>query len=146
MKLEEVSALLLEQFPAGTIAEIKKQEQRLERFGQIAFGGFGLVVLIAVIGIIYWILTKVVLSGEGFWSGLLLMAFVIFAVLTLAYVVMRESLKEKKEKLNPQLLAREVEALHPAPAGREIDFEARMSVIDETTDLLPVESKTRKLK
>jgi putative copper export protein len=145
MNLSETAASLLNQFPEGRANALQRQEQRLERFGQIAFGGFGVVVVAGVVGIIYWIITKTVLTGEGFWSGLLLVAFIIFAVLTLAYVVLRESLKEKRQKLNPQLLARETDVLLPAPAAREIDIEAAMSVIDDTTELLTEKQKTNKL-
>lgn len=40
MNLTDIAASFLQQFPHGTIANIQKQERMLERFGQIALGGF----------------------------------------------------------------------------------------------------------
>jgi hypothetical protein len=142
MNLTDIAASFLQQFPHEGTANIQKQERMLERFGQIAFGGFGVVVLAAVAGIIYWIVTKVILTGESFWGGILLIAFIVFAALTLAYVFLRESIKEKKQKINPQLAGNvnaSVRRLGDAA------FQPAMSVIEDTTDLLPVENRTKKL-
>lgn len=135
----------LQQIPQEAVAKIQRQERMLETYGQIAFGGFGLVALVGVGGMIYWIVTKTILTGESFWGGILLIAFIVFAVLTLAYVILRESIKEKKEKLNPRSRANELESTY---AVRQLDqgtFQPAVSVVEDTTDLLPVENKTRKL-
>ena len=145
MNLTEIAASFLQQFPHGGNTNIRKQERMLERFGQIAFGGFGLVILTGVGGIIYWIVTKTILTGEGFWGGILLVAFMVFAVLTLAYVILRESINEKKQKFNPQLLAVEADLSSTAPQLREGHLQPAVSVVEDTTDLLPVENKTQKL-
>jgi hypothetical protein len=142
MNLTDIAASFLQQFPQEGIANIQKQERMLERFGQIAFGGFGVVILAAVGGIIYWIVAKTILTGESFWGGILLIAFIVFAALTLAYVFLRESIKEKKQKINPQLAGNvnaSVRRLGDAA------FQPAMSVIEDTTDLLPVENRTKKL-
>jgi len=142
MNLTDIAASFLQQFPHEGAANIQKQERMLERFGQIAFGGFGLVILAAVVGIIYWIVAKVILTGESFWAGILLIAFIVFAALTLAYVFLRESINEKKQKINPQLTGNP-----DVSAGRlgDSNFQPAMSVIEDTTDLLPVENRTKKL-
>jgi hypothetical protein len=145
MNLTDISASFLQQFPRGGIANIQKQERMLERFGQIAFGGFGIVILTAVAGIIYWIVTKVILTGESFWGGILLIAFLVFAALTLAYVFLRESLKDQKQKLNPQLMAAELESPSAGPLLEEGNLQPAVSVVEDTTDLLPVERRTQKL-
>ena len=146
MNLMDIAASFLQQFPHGGNTNIRKQERMLERFGQIAFGGFGLVMLAGVAGIIYWIVTKTILTGESFWGGILLIAFIVFAVLTLAYVILRESINEKKQKINPQLLAAEAELPSTPPQLRERHFQpAAVSIVEDTTDLLPVENKTQKL-
>jgi hypothetical protein len=145
MNLTDIAASFVQQFPQGAIANIHKQERMLERFGQIAFGGFGLVILAAVGGMIYMIFTKMILTGINFWSGVLLVAFIIFAALSLAYVLFRESINEKKQKLNPHLLAAERENHPAAPQLHEGHFQPAVSVVEDTTDLLPVENKTRKL-
>jgi len=84
MNLSEITGIYLQQFPGGAVAEIRKQERLLERFGQIAFGGFGLVILAAVIGIIYVIITKMILSGANLWSGILVVSVIVLAVLARA--------------------------------------------------------------
>src|SRR5688500_4891112 len=95
MNLEQTAMSLLEQFPTAGRASLQKQERMLERFGQIAFYGFGGVILVGVFSIIYLFITQLVLSGRNFWGGLLLAAFILFAGLTLTYVFLSESLKDK---------------------------------------------------
>lgn len=142
MNLTDIAASFLQQFPHEGTANIQKREQMLERFGQIAFGGFGVVILTAVAGIIYWIVTKVILTGESFWGGILLIAFMVFAALTLAYVFLRESINEKKQKINPQLAGNPDATV---PRLGDVSFQPAPSIIEDTTDLLPVENRTKKL-
>ena len=142
MNLTDIAASFLQQLPQGGAANIRKQERMLERFGQIAFGGFGVVALTAIAGLIYWIVTKVILTGESFWGGILLIAFIVFAALTLAYVFLRESINEKKQKINPQL-AGNLDA--SVPRLGDAAFQPAASVIEDTTDLLPIENRTKKL-
>jgi hypothetical protein len=146
MNLEHSAASLLEQFPDAPRADLQREEKMLERFGNVAFGGFGVVVLLAIAGLIYWIVDKAILSGEGVLMGILLIAFLIFAALSLAYVIWRESLKEKRAKLETapgraigttgtteKMLSES--AFEPLPH----------SVVENTTELLTVKDKTRKL-
>lgn len=116
----------------------------LERFGQIAFGGFGLVILTAVVAIVYMIITKMILTGINFWSGILLVTFIVFASLSLAYVIFNESLGEKKKILKsdpgPEIdVAKNTERLL-----NESSFQPAQSVTESTTELLPLENRTRK--
>ncbi len=146
MNLEQAASSLLEQFPDRPRADLQREEKRLERFGTVAFGGFGVVVLLAIAGLIYWIIDKAILSGEGPVMGILLIAFLIFAALSLAYVIWRESLNEKRAKIEkapgripdlaepPEKLLKET-SFAPIPA----------SVVEDTTELLVPKSKTRKL-
>jgi hypothetical protein len=71
--------------------------------------------------------------------GILLIAFILFAVLSLTYVVFHEGLKEKRKKamqVPPQ-------ELHPPVATgkliEEREFEPIPTVTENTTDLLPQE-------
>jgi|CXWL01.1.fsa_nt_gi ABC-type transport system involved in cytochrome bd biosynthesis fused ATPase/permease subunit len=138
MNLEGSAASLLEQFPDGTHSDLKRQERNLERFGSIAFGGFGVVIVLAVCGMIYWIVTKAIISGDSPLAGILLVAFIIFAALTLAYVILRESLNEKRAKLG-------VSAKPDLPAAttgkllRESTIEPAPSIIENTTAKLKIE-------
>ena len=138
MNLEAAAASLVEQFPASEQKDLARREEVLERFGTFAFGGFGVVGLIAVIGMIYVILTKMVFSGRQPWAGVILIAFLISAVLMLTYVVFKEDLKERQRKARPAVSPPEFE--NPAMTGKlleETSFEPIPSVIEDTTELLP---------
>lgn len=144
LNLEDTAKSLLAQIPSAETANLLKREQMLEKFGNFAFGGFGVVLLIAVGGIIYAIVQGMILSGKQPWVGVLLTAFIIFAVLTLAYVVFNEDLKEKKKKLSRQA---QKELAEPKTTGKFLEekpFEPVPSVVENSTELLAVEQKTRK--
>lgn len=143
MNLETSVRSLMEQFPDGARGDLQKQEQRLERFGTIAFGGFGVVILALVGAIIYKVFTELILGGSNVVLGIFAIAFLIFAMLTLAYVVFRESLKEKREKLNPHLHESLPDA-HTAKLPDGAGF-GPASVTENTTELLPTDAATRKL-
>lgn len=137
MNLEGTVASLLEQFPDGARSELQKQEQKLERFGNIAFTGFAVVLGLGVLGLLYWILDKMVIGEASPLPGILLMAFIVFAALTLSYVVMNEHLKEKRAKLGKL-----PDQLPAAKTGKLLD-ESRFepvptSVTEGTTQLLNV--------
>lgn len=78
MNLEQTALSFFEQFPTAQRANLQKQDRALEKFGQIAFGGFILVILAGIAAIIYVIMTKMLLSGENLWAGIFLIAFVVF--------------------------------------------------------------------
>jgi cytochrome c biogenesis protein CcdA len=146
MNLEQISAALSEQLPERDVS-IERSEARLEVFGNIVFIGFGIVLLAGVIGILYTIITKMILSGTQPLAGVILANLVAFGALTLAYVVLKEDLNERKKK------ARAVSVPSPE-SDPDIDTNKLLqdpiqepipSVIEETTDLLPVENRTRKL-
>ncbi|MEQ1644854.1 MAG: hypothetical protein ABL959_15500, partial [Pyrinomonadaceae bacterium] len=109
MNLEGAAASLLEQFPDGQRTDLQREERNLERFGKVAFTGFGIVLFLGVLGLLYWIFDRMIVGDAGLLSGILLMAFIIFSALALTYVVWQESLKEKRAKLgrtpNPTLPA-----------------------------------------
>lgn len=147
MNLEQTSQSMLQQFPSAERAILLKREKMLEKFGGFAFAGFGIVLLLAVSSIIYLIITRVVLGGktplEQF-GGILLVLFMVFASLALAYVGFSEDLKDRKLKLLPTL---ENELSGKQDTAKLLDeklFEPVPSVIETTTDLVPVKNKTRK--
>ena len=146
MNLEQISAVLTEQLPERD-ADIERREAKLEIFGNIAFVGLGIILAAGIVGILYMIITKMILSGEQPLAGILLANFVVFAGLALTYVVLREDLNDRKKK------ARTVAGAAPEP-DNEIDTnkllqdpiqEPAPSIVEDTTDLLPVEKKTRRL-
>ena len=144
LNLERTAESLLEQIPSAESVKLLKRERKLEKFGTIAFGGFGLVILTGIGAIIYLIFTKMILTGENVFAGILLVAFMIFAALTLAYVVFNEDLKERKQKAKPTLQSELADARDTGKLLEEKPFEPAASVTENTTDLLYAEQKTRK--
>jgi len=147
MNLEQAATALAEQFPDNARSEIDRKEQRLERFGKIVFGGFGIVVGVAILGILYAIVTKFILAGDQPVVGVILALFVVFAALALTWVVMNEDLKEKRKKRHSSVETPDQLAAKPVTNQLLQEAEATVvnSVIEDTTDLLPIENRTRKL-
>lgn len=145
LNLEQTAASLLEQIPSAESADLLKRERRLEKFGAIAWTGFEMVLLVAVGGIIYAIITGLILSGKNPLVGALLVAFIVFASLLLAYVFLNEDLKERKRKTNPSLGDKLQEKRETAKLLEEKPFVPVTSVTENSTELLPIEMKTRKL-
>lgn len=150
MNLEETAAALATQFPGGRAAEIDRAEQRLEKFGRIAFGGLGVVIAVGILILIYFIITKMILPGTQVLPGIGAILFLIFAALSLTYVVFQEDLKEKRAALRKP----RSDSAGASPAVLEVDTNKLLnqppagsvaSVIEDTTDLLPVKNKARKL-
>lgn len=146
INLEATAASVLAQFPDGANSDLQRQERNLERFGSIAFGGFGVVIVLAVCGLIYWVASKSIMSGDSPLAGALLVAFLVFATLTLAYVILRESLNEKRQKLGVEPKANSLPAATTGKLLEEshLDPVRVPSVVEDTTALL-IKNKTRKL-
>lgn len=145
LNLEQTALSLLEQIPSAESAALLKRQKYLEKFGGIAFGGFGVVILVAVSAIIYYIFTKVILSGNSVFGGILLIAFIVFAMLTLAYVIFNEELKEKMHKANPALNNELADRHDTAKLLADKPFEPAASVTENSTELLYTKNKTQKL-
>jgi heme A synthase len=137
LNLEKSAESLLEQIPTAQSAKLLKHQRNLEKFGNIAFGGFGLVLLTGICAIIYVIFIKMILTGTNIFAGILLIAFMIFAALTLLYVVFNEDLKERKQELS--------EKQNTAKLLEEKLFSPIQSVTENSTELFPIENKTKKL-
>jgi hypothetical protein len=145
LNLEGAAASLLEQIPSAEAGKLLKREKNLEKFGNFAFGGFAVVIFAAICAIIYWILSRMFLGGSSVFGGILMIAFLIFAGLTLTYVIFKEGLKEKKQKANPTLKNELAESPETGKLLEEKRFDPVPSIIENTTDLLPIESRARKL-
>ena len=145
MNLEQTAAALMTQFPGGKAAELDRAEERLEHFGRIAFGGFGLVVAGAILFLIYMIIIKMILPGTQILPGIAGILALIFAALALTYVYFQEDLKEKRKKLRSTPVTvpeidRSTNELLTEGTQRPV-----VSVVEDTTDLLPVRNRTQKL-
>ena len=144
LNLEKSAESLLEQIPSAKSSELLKRERNLEKFGNFAFAGFSAVSLAAVGALIYVIAAKLILTGNSIFFGILLIAFVIFAVLTLIYVIFNEGLKERKQKAGSALENELPETRNTAKLLNENQFQPLPSVTENSTELLLVENKTRK--
>ena len=145
LNLEKTAESMLEQLPSADTANLLKHERMLEKFGTVAWGGFGVVLFIAIGGIIYAVITAMILSGKQPWAGVLLVAFVVFAILSLAYVILSDELKEKKKNRN---LLTKNELAEPKTTGKLLEeklFEPIPSVTENSTELLYTKNKTRKM-
>lgn len=143
MNLEETAASLSDQF--GELANIsRKCESFFTVLGKIGFGGFGAAVVIGVLWLIYTIVTKMIIGGTQPLFGLLLVLFFVFAALTLVYVIYNEATNDKKVERRattiPEFKAPDTGRLLTDPIDEPVP-----SVIENTTELLKVESQTRKL-
>lgn len=144
MSLSDITASYLAQFPDGAAAELLKKEFLLERFGSFAFGGLMFAVFAGVCALIYVLITRMIFNGANPIAGIILSLFVGFAALTLAYVFMRESLKDKKIKMLPRELEPTFQPaeMNALPQPRT---EWAPSVVEDSTELLPIQNRTQKL-
>ena len=146
LNLEDAAKSLLAQIPSAEKANLMRHEKWLERFGNFALGGLGGVALIAFTAGLWYFVSKFIVSGTNIWTIVLFVAFAIFGLLSLIFVIFNESLKEKKAKLK-QSSANELET--PKTTGKLLEekpFEPARSIVESSTELLPLENKTRKFK
>lgn len=144
LNLEETALSLLAQIPSAESAALLRRQRQLEKFGNVAFGGFGIVLLAGIGTVIYLIVSKLIFSGQNVFGGILLVAFIIFAALSLAYVFFNEELKERRKKTNPLF---EIGAEKKIETGKLLEarpFEPIGSVTENSTELFHAENKTRK--
>ncbi|MGB2752233.1 MAG: hypothetical protein WBC19_09265 [Pyrinomonadaceae bacterium] len=145
MNLEQTSASLTEQF-GGVPDTERKVNWFFNSLGKVAFGGFGGISVAGFILLIYTIASKMIFTGDRMVTGILLSLFLIFAALSLVYVIWQESVKDKKSKFAtvPQLETdRELSANVLADGS---NFTPTPSVVEGTTELLDIKRKTSQLK
>lgn len=141
MNLHAAAAAVREQFPDGNPDELAREEAKMERFGDFAFKGLGVAVLIGIGAMLYAILTSMVISGSRPVMGVVLILFIIFAAMSLAYVFWNETLKDKKVKLDRDRKRSLVMPAEPAGLGPASTDPIPTSVVDDTTKLLPIEKQ-----
>ena len=143
MNLEPSAISLREQFPDDARVDLQREEKKLEKFGTVAFGGFALMIGLAMCGFIYMVITEMVLTGNKAWIGILLIIFVIFTAMTVGYILRREALKQKRRRIEkaPGLVTPPspptAKLLHPST------IEPVPSVVEHTTELLNIDRHDR---
>jgi len=145
LNLEKSAESLVEQMPTAQSANLLRHEKAIERFGNFALGGLGVVILFGITILIYTIIEKFLLSGTNIYFAFLLIAFITFAFLSLVFVFFNESLKEKKAKINQTVKNELVEKKGAANRLEEKSLEPA-SVVENSTELLYAKNKTQKLK
>ncbi len=145
LNLEKTAESMFEQIPSAESANLLKHEKLIERFGNFALGGLGIVILFGVTILIYAIIEKFLVSGTNIYFAILLIAFIIFAFLSLVFVIFNESLKEKKAKINPTIKNELDEKKDTAKLLVEKPFEPIPSVTENSTELLYTKNKTQKI-
>lgn len=146
LNLEKTAESLAEQIPSAESARLLRREKLLERFGNFALGGLGVVVLLALTILIYTIIEKYLVGGTNIYFAILTVGFIIFAFLSLIFVIFNETLKEKKAKMNPSLGNESAKGNITANLLEEKAFEPApvQSATESTTGLLYAEQKTKK--
>jgi uncharacterized membrane protein YvbJ len=146
LNLEKSAQSLNEQMPNAQNANLLKQTRLLEKFGNFAFGGFGIVLLTAIAAIIYFIFNKMILPGTNVLAGLLFVSFIVFGVLAVIFILFNEHLNDKKAKTNSALPSELTAAKDTGKLLEEKHFEPVPSVTENSTELLFAENQTRKIK
>lgn len=143
MSLVETSISLANQF--GDLSDnSRKWEGFFTTIGKVGFGGFASIAVLGFFWLLYTIIIKMIVGGSQPMFGLLLVLFLVFAALTLVYVVYTEAAKDRKDQ---QMKSFHAES-KTGDTGRLLSDpinEPAPSVIENTTELLKVESQTRKL-
>jgi len=145
LNLEKSAESLIEQLPSAQSANLLKHGKTVERFGNFALGGLGVVILFGVTILIYTIIEKFLVSGTNVYFAILMVAFIIFAFLSLVFVIFNEILKEKKAKINPTMKNELDEKKDTAKLLEEKSFEPVGSVTEDSTEFLYTKNKTKKL-
>ncbi len=145
LNLEKSAESLLEQLPTAQSANLLKHEKLIERFGNFVLGGLGVVILFGVTILIYTIIEKFLVSGTNVYFAILMVAFIIFAFLSLIFVIFNETLKEKKAKINPTIKNELDAKKDTAKQLEEKFFEPAGSVTEDSTEFLYTKNKTKKL-
>lgn len=151
MNLQQTVESLKAQFGTEFDANTAKAEKFFNQLGKFAFGGFGAVVVIGIGILLVTIYNKFIGSGQNIMVGVFLILFMVFAALSLVYVIYA-SHKESLKQVNPRSIDEEHTAAKSelaAPDTGKLLNESTVapipSITENTTDLLHVEARTRKL-
>ncbi len=146
INLGVIAESLLLQLTTARDANSLKKERSIENFGNFVFNRAGLVVLIGVILIISGIFLKVILTDNEVSFGISLIVITISMVLIILFVSFDLFVKERKAQINPALTSELTEKKDTGKLLEEKPFEPAQSVTENSTELLSVENKTRKIK
>jgi hypothetical protein len=145
LKLDTITRVVAEQFPTKEYALLQKRKALFEKLGIFSLSGFGLIAISFLFAVVIYY--KMILFGPNvlFWSGFA--AFAVFGLLSV-FFFNYPKLFMKFEKINPRLPPPE-QAQISVPTNQlleEKSFEPIGSITENSTELLHIERKARKLK
>lgn len=146
INLRVIAESLLLQITTARDANSSKKEVSIENLGTFAFSRIGFALLISFIPLIAFVFIKIILIDGNIVYGTLIIFCAVFAELMAFLIGFKQSVKEKKAKINPALTSALTEAKDTGKLFEEKTFEPVQSVSENSTELLPVENKTRKFK
>lgn len=146
INLGVIAESLLLQLTTARDASSSKKERSIENLGNFVFSRVGLIVLIGVILMTSGIFFKVILADGAIVSGTLMIFCAVLAGLMAILISFYESVKERKAQINPALTSELTQTKDTGKLLEEKPFEPVSTVTENSTELLPVENKTRKFK
>lgn len=145
INLGVVAESLLLQLTTARDANLSKKERSIENFKNFVFSRFGLFLLIAVIPIIFGIFFKVIWGDNDISFGVSLIVIAVSTVLIILFASFDAFVRERKAQINPALTNELTEAKDPGKLLEEKTFEPIHSIAENSTELLSVENRTRKI-
>ena len=133
--LEKIAESLTEQLPTVAVQSLQERKEKLERLGVASLSVFGL----GVFGLLlYSIFSKLMLTQGPLIAVLAVLGTIIFLGSGLASVILFAKAKELKEVAGKRPIGPSSE-----PTGKLLDPHQPpvFSIVDRTTNLLPVDTK-----
>ena len=146
INLGVIAESLLLQLTTARDANSSKKERSIENLRNFALSRIGLALLISVIPLIAGIFLKVILMDGNIVFGILMIFCAVLAELIMLLICFNQSVKEKKAKMNPALTSELSAAKNTGKLLEQKPFEPVQNVMENSTELLFVENKTRKIK
>lgn len=124
---------------------MRRRSDFFENLGKFGFGGLGAIVVIGIFFLIYAVVSRFILNGSQIAFGVFLVLFLVFAALSLVYVIYNES--RKKINANWTSTADEINTKElPVPiTGKFLSDpvnEPLPSVVEHTTELLKTKPRS----
>lgn len=133
--LEKIAQSLTEQLPTVAVRSLQERKDRLERLGVASLSIFGVGIISFFL---YNIFSKLLISQGVVVASLAVLAAIVFMGSGLASVILFAKAKELKEAAGKRQLE-----LSSEPTGKLLESHEQpvFSVVDRTTNLLPVDAK-----
>jgi hypothetical protein len=144
LKLDAIVQMVSEQFPTEEYAAMQRRKERFEKLGLVSLSLFAFLAFALVFGWAAYV--KIILFGADVIFGAAFVAMFVFGLLSVVFFNYPKMFMNF-DKVNHRLPASADAELKPTTTARLIEerpFEPVPSVTEDSTDLLPVESKTRK--